>query len=299
MNDFDTLTQRIDALSAQLGQLQQTTHEIRSLVGPFAASLPDGSVLVQTIYGIKYFIDSTDEIMAPQLIVYRQWEDDISRFVVNSMSPDSCFVDIGANFGYFTCLAASRIGTAGTGQVIAAEPNPLMVSLLRRNMGINWSMCPIELNDCAISDHAGYVEFNIPDGRAANASLANTKIAATQGQRRLIVPTKTVADLVAGRRVDLMKIDVEGYEVMVLRGLEPVLLKSPRLALVMEWSQQQMSEADFSTSDFLDVLDRFGYSAFKIPPSLHLERSEMNAFALSRQQLLEIPYDNVLLLRST
>ncbi len=295
---MNELAEKIDALTAEMQHLRRAVDDIRMLVGPFAATLPDGSVLVQTIYGNKYFIDSTDEIMAPQLIVYRQWEEDISRFIINSMTPDTGFLDIGANFGYFTCLAASRIGTSGCGFVISVEANPRMVDLLRRNSRINWSMCPITIHDFAVSDREGYIEFNVPDGRAANAGLASPAVARAPGDRRLVVPTRTLPQLVGDRPIDLMKIDVEGFELLVLNHLAPVLVHSPDLAIIMEWSQQQMQAAGFSAADFFALLDRFGYSVHRIPPSLQHARAASSEYAVSRERVAALPYDNVLLLRN-
>ena len=295
---MNELQSKIDALVADVQYLRSAVDSMRLLLGPFAATLPDGSVLVQTIYGNKYFIDPTDEIMAPQLIVYRQWEEDISRFVLNSMTPDTGFIDVGANFGYFTCLAGSRIGTTGHGFVVSVEANPRMVDLLRRNSRINWSMCPIDIHDCAVSDRTGYVEFAVPEGRAANAGLAPSGSQQSPGERRFVVPTKTLAQIVGERRVDLMKIDVEGFEVMVLQHLGPILAHSPDLAIIMEWSQQQMQAAGFSVADFFVLLDRFGYEAHRIPPSLGHVRAASADYVLSREQLASLPYDNILLIRS-
>src|ERR1700759_5244650 len=103
---------------------------MRQLIGPFGLSFPNEEILVQTLHGTKYFIDANDLVMTPQLVVYRQWESDLSAFFIRSLTPDTSFVDIGANFGYFTCLAGSRIGTTGRGRVIAVEPNPHMYRLL-------------------------------------------------------------------------------------------------------------------------------------------------------------------------
>lgn len=296
---MNELQDKIDALAVEIHQLRQTVDSIRLLVGPFAANLPDGSVLVQTIYGNKYFIDPTDEIMAPQIIVYRQWEEDISRFVLNSMTPDFGFVDVGANFGYFTCLAASRIGTSGKGFVISVEANPRMVELLRRNCRINWSMCPVAIHDCAVSDREGYIEFNVPEGRAANAGLASAGSTQASGERRFIVPTRTLAQVVGERPVHLLKIDVEGFEVLVLKHLGPILAHSPGLAIIMEWSQRQMQAAGFKVADFFALLDQFGYAIHRIPPSLQHALDAPADYALTREQLAALPYDNVLLLRTS
>ena len=82
-------------LTAQIERIGTELRQIRSLVGPFGVPFPDGTMLVQTLYGTKYFIDPTDMVMAPQLVVYRQWESDLSTFMVNSTTKHTVFVDVG------------------------------------------------------------------------------------------------------------------------------------------------------------------------------------------------------------
>ena len=127
-------------LGSEIAALRCSVEEIRTLVGPFGVSFPDGTTLVQTLFGHKYFVDSSDLVMTPQLIVYRQWESELSSFIHSSVTADSVFVDVGANFGYFSVLAAARMGVSGRGFVVAVEPNPQMVALLRKNAAINWSI---------------------------------------------------------------------------------------------------------------------------------------------------------------
>jgi len=295
VNDMTEILSGIASLQASVQHLQRSIDDVRSLVGPFATSFPDGTMLVQTLYGTKYFIDPSDEVMAPQLVVYRQWEADLSQFMINSVTPDTVFMDVGANFGYFTCLVASRIGCSGRGAVIAVEPNPRMVTLLERNIRINWSIAPVEVYACAVADSNGYLEFNVPEGRAANAGLATGNQPAAAGDRRFIVPTKTLGDIASARKVDLMKIDVEGFELAVLKHIGPVLANSPALSIVMEWSPSQMKSAGFSVDDFLAVLDKHRLAPFRVPPTRFLDPAELAQFAITGDQLRGMAYDNILL----
>src|SRR5579863_6251254 len=118
------IAQRLGNLETGLARLEHSTADIRQLVGPFGLLYPDGTVLVQTLYGTKYFIDASDMVMAPQLVIYRQWEPEVSQFFLGSIGPDTVFMDVGANIGYFTCLLASYVGRAGYGRVIAVEACP-------------------------------------------------------------------------------------------------------------------------------------------------------------------------------
>ena len=237
-------------LLSRLKHVETLVGEIRSLVGPFGTMFPDGTMLVQTIHGLKYFIDPNDEIMAPQLVVYRQWEPDLSRYISSSVTPDTVFVDVGANFGYFTCLAASKIGSNGGGRVISIEPNPAMQRLLKKNIRINWSMGKVEIHDCAITERTGYVDFCVPSGRAANASVATLS---SSEEGHFIVPSKSLDELILHDKVDLMKIDVEGAEMMVLRGAEEFINRF-RPVIITEISDANFQRAGYTSRDLMTYL---------------------------------------------
>ncbi len=291
-HDSDTLT----SLSERLKRLETLVGEVRALVGPFGTVFPDGTMLVQTIHGLKYFIDPSDEIMAPQLVVYRQWEADLSRFITNSVTPDTVFVDVGSNFGYFTCLAASKIGRKGSGKVISIEPNPAMQRLLRKNARINWSLGPIEIHSCAVTDRNGFVEFIVPHGRAANASVAGA--VAAEGDGRFIVPCRTLDELLAGTVVDLIKVDVEGFETAVMRGAGDTLRKSTQVQIVLEWSLAQMKVAGFLPEDLLKVMADQQLIAYRIPPDRSPSDAQWLELKIDPNSLKALQYDNILLRRA-
>jgi FkbM family methyltransferase len=285
------------SMSERLKRVETLVGEIRSVVGPFGTLFPDGTMLVQTIHGLKYFIDPADEIMAPQLVVYRQWEPDLSRYVSSSVTSDTVFVDIGANFGYFTCLAASKIGSGGTGTVIAIEPNPAMQRLLRKNTRVNWSLGPIKIHGCAVTEQGGFVEFAVPAGRAANASLTTAAVA--QDDERFIVPAHTLDELLQGVRVDLIKVDVEGFETAVLRGARTTLRNSPTVQVVLEWSPAQMEAAGFAAEDLLKVMADQEFTAYHLPSSRFIDDAAWAELKIDANALKKLTYDNILLRRAS
>ena len=293
MNDRNT--ELLTNFSERLKHVETLLREIRSLVGPFGTLFPDGTMLIQTLHGLKYFIDPSDEIMAPQLVVYRQWEPDLSSFIISSVTSDTVFVDIGANFGYFTCLAASKIGSNGTGRVISVEPNPAMQRLLRKNVRINWSLGPIEIHNCAIADRTGFVEFVVPNGRAANASVVASPAAQDDG--RFIVPSQSLDELLKGAKVDLIKVDVEGFETAVLRGANNTLRKSAEVQIVLEWSLAQMQTAGFVAEDLMKVIADQQFTAYHLPPSRFANDATWSKLKIDLNALKETKYENVLLRR--
>jgi FkbM family methyltransferase len=251
----EELLEAIAALNKRLDHVTRLANETRQLVGPFAAPFPDGSLLTQTIHGLKYFIDPHDMIIAPQIVVYRQWEADISQLFRSLCRPDSVVVDIGANFGYFSVLAANLIGPRGTGQVISFEPNPSLCALLRRNRVINWSIAPVTLHEIALGEREDELILHVPTEGGANGSLSAPRGAdCTQ----IPVSVKRLDDMLPpDLAVDVIKIDVEGHEATVLRGAREVIARSPTLHLILEWSRKQMALAGLIPEDVLAALKGF------------------------------------------
>ena len=291
VDGFGVLSQRLDLLTAQLGEISRLVTETRSLVGPFGVPMPSGNMLVQTLHGLKYLIDPTDLIMAPQLIVYRQWEPDLSALFNDILRPDSVVVDVGANFGYFTCLAGARIGTTGKGQVFAFEPNPHMVELLRANCAINWSMCPIAVHPVAVGATKQTVQLAVPRGRAANGSLSRPQD--TDGETDcFMVELDSIDSMVPSDVVvDVMKIDVEGHEANVLRGAQETLARSPNALIIMEWSMEQMKTANQSWQAMMGIFTDLRLACYLVPPTGKLS----DAVELSPETLQQTPYANLLL----
>ena len=293
------LLSRIEALSAQVAKMAEQvsaidrrTLETRALVGPFGVPMPEDRMLVQTLHGLKYLIDPRDLIMAPQLIVYRQWEPDLSALFDKLLTPESVVVDVGANFGYFTCLAGARIGTAGSGRVFAVEANPEMVRLLHANLAINWSMCPVDVFAVAAGEKAGRVRLSQPVDRAANASLTPSDEADALSFEIQMKPLDALVPKTLA--VDLLKIDVEGHEAGVLKGARKLLARSPNVTVVMEWSRPQMAEAGCSAAEMSALIADLGLAAWTAPA----DGLVANARPLSAEALANISYANILLRRA-
>lgn len=281
----------------QLLEIEVLVRDIRSLVGPFGASLPDGKMLVQTLQGIQLIIDPLDVVMSPHLIVYRQWEPDITALLLNSVDSTTVFVDVGANVGYFTCLVATKIRAGSAGRVIAIEPNPECLALLERNLAINWSMCEVDVHRKAASNIEGTSLLSVPHNHAANATLASMTTAA--GVSSYYVQTAPLDSMVPkSYTVDILKIDVEGYESAVLEGADDIIKRSPDIKIIMEWSVGQMASANATPASMIDLFGRLDLIPRVLPSSASLrDISDRDAPPYSVEELTSLAYANILLTR--
>jgi FkbM family methyltransferase len=157
------------------------------------------------------------------------------------IDPGDLVVDVGANVGYLTSLAASRAG--GGGSVIAYEPHPRVFELLQANVA-RWrgrsDLAPVEIRQAAVSDRRGTAKLASGPLFHENMGLASLQPADTADAAvdLLSVAVERLDDALAGRRIGVMKVDVEGHEPEVLRGAEQLLRAGLIRDLVFEDHEQ-------------------------------------------------------------
>jgi len=147
--------------------------------------------------------------------------------ILNLLEPGAVFVDIGANTGYFTVLAALRVGEGG--QVFAFEPNPNVRDQLRRHTQINEVTDRVTISDLALADRdEDGVRFFVscwPENDGISSLTPAPDTIARGGLRTdATIPVRvrtfdTWTQSARPHRIDLMKIDVEGAEAQVLTGM--------------------------------------------------------------------------------
>jgi FkbM family methyltransferase len=295
MNDsMGGLAAAMAAIDQRLAQLERLTAEIRQLVGPFGVPIGPNELMVQTLHGTKYIVQADDLIMTPNLVVYRQWEDKLSQLLLHFAGEGGVFVDVGANFGYFTCLCGQRMGGLPGASIIAVEPGPRSLDLLRRNVTINWSMAPIQIVPMGLAATTGTRQLFVPKTRAANSSFA-AGAAEGQGEMEPFAVETTTLDLLLADQAEIafIKVDVEGFETEVFRGARQTLLRPRAPRIVFEWSLPQLAAGGFDPQELPALLAGAGYRFFDA--ERYLQDGE--GAALAEGALPAVPYMNVLALR--
>ncbi|HET7464276.1 MAG TPA: FkbM family methyltransferase [Longimicrobium sp.] len=171
----------------------------------------------------------------------RAYEAETVALFAAALRPGATVVDVGANHGYFTVLAALLAGPGG--RVEAFEPNPAVAGALRRVLERNGVEGRVSVHPDALADREGSADFFVsvsPVNDGLSSLLADgdaLERGVIRADATVRVPTTTF-DAFAARaglgRVDLLKIDVEGAEALVLRGMERTLAESPPRRIVCE-----------------------------------------------------------------
>lgn len=144
-------------------------------------------------------------------------------FALHYLRPDDLFVDVGANAGAYTVLAAGAVGAL----TIACEPDPDAVARLRDNVALNGIGGRVELHEAALGATLGEIAVTREHGPM-------NQVIAVPGRAGTFVPLTTLDAILAGRRARLVKIDVEGYEPQVLAGAAASLGDDRVDALIIE-----------------------------------------------------------------
>ena len=183
------------------------------------------------------------------------WVDPVSQFAINLVSshgyepemgetlqrylqPGGTFVDIGANEGFFTVQASRIVGPSG--RVLAVEPQGRLQEVILKNLELN-GLRNVTLVRSAVSDRQGEAELHIsPSTNTGSTGLSQSTRYRVPHEA---VPVNTLEGILNQHgieKVDLMKMDIEGFEYEALTGAEK-LLKSKRIrALALEMHPELM-----------------------------------------------------------
>lgn len=176
------------------------------------------------------------------------------------------FVDVGANLGYYTCLARS-LGKP----VVAFEPQAQNLACLFDNLSANGWDSDVEVIPIALSQKPGVLTLYGASG--PSASLVKNW-AGYSSRFKQLVPTSTLDNIVSDRAQDerfLIKIDVEGAEAQVLRGALATMRRRTKPAWLVEICLNEF-HPEGSNPDFLEIFTTFsteGYDAFTATLPMH------------------------------
>jgi len=190
-------------------------------------------------------------------------------FIKAYLSPGDVFLDVGANIGLFTLLAADAVGS--TGAVHSFEPCGATFNRLSSNIRLN-NFDNVRANQLALSEEPGELElYTSQDGHDAWNSFAGT-LAGAAGERQL-VSVGTLDDYVLQNQVvpSLIKIDVEGWESQVLKGGQVALSGLDAPDLLVEFTEHNCVAAGSSGKDLFHAIEQLGYKLFHIRADLQLQ----------------------------
>jgi FkbM family methyltransferase len=180
-------------------------------------------------------------------------------FFEQKIAGGMCVLDIGANLGLYTVLLSRLVGDDGS--IISFEPDPDLFSALQSNCRTNRAG-NVELHNVAAGARSGRMVLSRSLANAGDNRLSGKRD--SQFCRPVEVRVATVDEIVGERRVDFVKLDVQGWEGEVLRGMQRVLRSNPRLQICFEYWPHGLRDAGWDPMAFLNTLYDQGFEIYSI-----------------------------------
>lgn len=201
----------------------------------------------------KMYVDTRELGIVPHLCLEGFWESWITVFIARTVQAGWSCLDVGANFGYYTMLMADAVGPDG--RIAAIEPNPDLVSFLRKSVSVNGFAAYTDVVDQAASDSSGReVELATDPMHSLNGSLFHSP---QPGGQVFGVKTVSVDDLTeAWPRVDFIKVDAEGAEETIWQGMTRTIDRNPALTILLEFNAGRYSDP----AAFVDRITQKGFA---------------------------------------
>lgn len=203
----------------------------------------------------------------------KSYEPDIYLPYAASIHEGMTVLDVGAHVGFFALAAAKRVGPLG--KVVAFEPSPSTLRVLRHHVRLNRWDDRVTVEPAVVSSEAGSVTFyTFDDSMAASLSKENVEVLNVQRPERATpveVPAVTLDEYCRARGLapNVIKIDVEGAELRVLRGAERLLRESNDLVIWCEVHPRQMENLGDDVAELAPYLEQLGYSLVPIADAGH------------------------------
>jgi FkbM family methyltransferase len=209
------------------------------------------------------FSGNTVDVIQCYIYYFGCWEPQVEAVIAQCLKPGDTFIDVGANIGYFTLLAASLVGPKG--RVVAFEASSATFARLGDNIRRNGMEKIVQAVHAAVADREGVLTLHLgPEDNSGMASLLRDQGGtAEQVQAKPLGMLVPEADLAAAR---LIKIDVEGAEEMVVTGMQPILHKITGSDILME-----VSPAVTSSQGILEIFQDAGWIPYEILPADSLD----------------------------
>jgi len=243
---FDELKQKIeDSKEAYLLKLKKQADD------------PESDSISVNLAGNTLFIDKTDKV-AVETYLKSEYEPGTTNFLKKIIKKGMNVINIGANIGYFTLLAAREVGPEG--KVFAFEPFPQTVELLKKNILVN-GFENIEIESKAVSNKTDYATL-LTGGSSLHNFISKKKFPQL---KEIQVPTITVDDFLKNKdiNIDFIFIDAEGQEPLIFEGMKKTL-QNQNLEIVFEFNQFTLEFSDTNPNDLLDQIKKMGFQLYLI-----------------------------------
>jgi FkbM family methyltransferase len=220
---------------------------------------PKGNSALIEAQGYKIYLNPQDMGFSRMILMYGYYEKFTTDIFRKLVKRGDVFLDIGANLGHYSLIAAGLVGD--TGSVYAFEPASDIYELLGKSVSAN-GFNNIVTVPKAVSNKVGTARLVLDPHEPG----MNWLDSGSDSSNTIVIETVTLDDYFKDKekRADVIKIDVEGAEMLVLEGMRELLKRSDGLTLFTEFSPVMIRRAGSSPEEYLRQLFANGFTLFHI-----------------------------------
>ena len=194
---------------------------------------PTKTGVIQLKDEIKLWIDPVNDDGVERSLYYTgSYEAGTLAFIKNNLKKGNCFVDVGANIGLMSIVASKVVGSQG--KIYSFEPHPNTVKILRFNVNLN-SIKNIEVFEKGVGSKSEVAKiYDRWDVNRGGASL----LSSSSNQKSHDIQIVSLDEVFENIEIDMLKIDIEGFELEALKGAEKILSAENPPILIVECTQE-------------------------------------------------------------
>lgn len=185
------------------------------------------------------------------------------KYFTEEIKSDSIVIDVGANIGVYSLIAAAK---SSKGKIYSFEPLQRPLDNFKENIAINNFEKRIEVYNSVVSDHVGHEYFK----EQKESEISHISFEDKKGSKIKSITLDSFIKTSKIRKVDIIKIDVEGAELKVLKGMRDSLQKKIVKTIILEVNKNEKSYG-YSPRDLFEYLSAFSYKLFILQDNLELK----------------------------
>lgn len=220
---------------------------------------PVADVRIFPDHPMPMYVNPDCKVISPILLLKGFWEPQETHWALQNLREGDTFLDVGANIGYYTLIAAHAVGE--TGRVYAFEPDPVSFEILEHNVRLH-ELGNVVLEQKAAANEPGSIELflaadNKGDHRIYQAEESRPSIAIEAVTLDGYFETRD-------RRVDFAKIDTQGAEVLILQGMAGLIAENEEIRMAVEFWPFGLSGLGSTAEELLTILESHDFLFFDL-----------------------------------
>ncbi len=275
-----------DLFQEGLGYFISSRLQKYRLTRKFVALFKKNYVIIE---GKILYINPMDTVVSATLAKSGNWEPFVTQHFIKIAKKSSTIVDVGGNIGYFTLLGA--VYSKQNSQIFVFEPDVKNFQSLEKTISEN-KLSRVVCEQVAVAQSSGEITLYIsPDNLGDHRTFDSGDTRKTEQVR--VLSLDDYFDVTA-TTIDLLKIDIQGYEHFALLGAKK-LLKKRRIKVILSelWPfGLQLARCDWR--NYLQLLEKSGFSLWEINEEEQII-SRLNKKKIAKKILVEVEYSTTVL----